>query len=113
MQRDRYSFRDAERMAEQFEVLLSEDGIAVASGGVLEDLLLSMVYARDLAEGVVKAPADLDPRALLADLVGITDLIQKLLVARKHPDFGKPKTHLELLNQTKLPYPDHSGVLPG
>lgn len=98
MNRDTYSFEEADQRVEQFERLLRQNGIAIQPNSPLERLCLSVhdvLYKH-------RVPSSQDPladiRPWLREVIGMNDLIHKLLRVQHHASFRQMARHLSLLN---------------
>jgi hypothetical protein len=108
------SLADAEKASDDFEMLLRNQGVALAKGGALERLHLVLKRMSDLhaGRGIVGPGEDL--RRDFRDLVGVTQIID---LALKLPPASLPpfRKHFELLNvgtplqNTPAPRNDPSG----
>jgi len=95
---DAYSFSETARLARDFEALLIAKGIDIAPGGVLEDLLLSTAEVEYLQRRLTAVDPRADIRELFQKLIGIADLVKKIVVLQAHANFDELLGHLRLLN---------------
>jgi|GEM_PF-1345722 len=96
---ERYSFADAVKRLHQFEEILQSHDIEIQSGSVLEELCLNTI---DFLEQH-RHPETIDPqrdfRREFAEVIGLQEIVRKLLRHRNHPDFSQLVEHLRLLNE--------------
>ena len=93
-----YTFFDAERLVGDFENVLKENGINIASRSELERLCLNIT---DLVEKHIKPhlrDENHDIRPYFRECLGLTDLITKIVKSSKHPNFQTLLPYLEKLN---------------
>lgn len=97
---DTYTFAHAQQLAFRFESLLGSVGITIRSGSVLERLYLNTIDLCHKHECPELRPADsVDVRPSYREMVGLYDLLVKLVSASTHPSFPQLLPHLRLLNE--------------
>lgn len=98
-----YSYQEASLMVEQFERILNSVGIKIETGSDLERICLNVV---DMLERHIKPelpnPID-DFRTYYSEVLGLNDLIAKIIRVENHPCFSNLIPHLKLLNEASVP----------
>lgn len=95
---ERYSFAEAVARLDEFEALLQANGIDIEQGSVLEELCLNTIDVLEKHRTPELIDAGIDFRQDLAEVIGLQEIIRKVLRHRWHPDFPQILAHLRLLN---------------
>jgi hypothetical protein len=97
---DTYTFAHAQNLVMRFEGLLSRIGITIRPGSILERLCLNTIDLCEKHEHPELRPADsVDLRPTYREMVGLFDLLVKLVSCEGHPSFPQLGPHLRLLNE--------------
>jgi hypothetical protein len=97
---DTYTFAHAQNLVMRFERLLVGIGIKIRPGSVLEQLCLNTIDLCEKHEHPELRPADsVDVRPSYRGMVGLFDLLVKLVSCEGHPSFPRLGPHLRLLNE--------------
>jgi hypothetical protein len=99
MHTNTYTFAHAQDLVMRFERVLLSIGIKIKPGSVLEQLCLNTVDLCEKHEHPELRPADsVDVRPSYREMVGLFDLLVKLVSCEGHPAFPQLAKHLQLLN---------------
>ena len=93
-----YTFFDADKLVDEFESVLSENGLNIVPGSELERLCLNIT---DLVEKHLKPhlrDENIDYRPYFRECLGLTDLITKIVKSSKHVNFQTVLPYLKKLN---------------
>jgi glutamyl-tRNA synthetase len=93
-----YSFDDAERRINEFESLLRHLDIVIKPGSILEQMCLKTMDVLDKHRHPETIDTTQDLRQDLAEVIGLQDIVRKILRHKNHPDFPQLLKHLRLLN---------------
>lgn len=99
-QSDRYTFDEASKLNDKFELLLKKHGIEIKRGSALEAVALSVEDVRAKYMSPNAKDANVDIRKLFREATGATGLAHRVLRVESHPDFGQLIKHLKLLERT-------------
>lgn len=98
-----YSYETAGQRVEQFEKILNSVGITITGGSDLERVCLNVI---DMLERH-KRPELPNPndefRTYYSEVLGLNDLIMKIIKVENHPCFSNLIPHFELLNTSSVP----------
>lgn len=95
---EKYSFADAVERLHQFEALLQSRGIEIRSGSVLEELCLNTMDVLEQHRHPEKIDPQRDFRREFAEVIGLQEIVRKVLRHQGHRDFTQLIEHLRLLN---------------
>lgn len=99
MLKDTYTFAEAWDLVIRFECLLKSIKIEIRPGSILEQLCLNTVDLCEKHDHPELRPADsVDVRPSYREMVGLFDLLVKLVSSGGHPAFPRLAPHLRLLN---------------
>ncbi len=93
-----YSFFDAQKLVDQFEQVLNNNGIEITPGSELERLCLNIT---DLVEKHLNPrlrEENHDHRPYFRECLGLNDLITKIVKSSSHPNFQSLLPYLKKLN---------------
>jgi hypothetical protein len=96
---DTHTFSEAEQLVMRFERLLKSINIEIRRGSVLETLCLNTIDLYHKHEHPEIRPGDsIDVRPRYREMVGLFDLLVKLVSCEGHRAFSRLTPHLRLLN---------------
>lgn len=95
----RYSYDEAAAKMEAFERLLSDHGVTVRPGSLLERIGLEVLRLPDVMRDRAGYPLDRDIREYFAEVMGLNDLVDKILRVRGNASFQNLVPYLKLLNE--------------
>jgi hypothetical protein len=99
MHKNTYTFTHAQELVMRFERVLLSIGIKIRPGSILERLCLNTVDLCEKHEHPELRPADsVDIRPSYREMVGLFDLLVKLVSCEGHLAFPQLAPHLQLLN---------------
>jgi hypothetical protein len=99
MHKNTYTFAHAQDLVMRFERVLLGIEIKIQPGSVLEQLCLNTVDLCEKHERPELRPADsVDIRPSYREMVGLFDLLVKIVSCARHPAFPQLAPHLKLLN---------------
>ncbi len=98
---ERYTFADAVERLHQFEQLLCTQNIGIQAGSILEQLCLNTMDILEKHRHPETIDAGQDLRQELAEVIGLQEIIRKVLRHQLHPDFPQLVAHLRLLNNCR------------
>jgi hypothetical protein len=99
MHKDTYTFAQAQDLVMRFERLLKSIEIQIRPGSILERLCLNTIDLCEKHEHPELRPAEsVDVRPSYREMVGLFDLLVKLVSSEGHPAFPRLAPHLRLLN---------------
>lgn len=96
---ERYLFADAVERLHQFEALLKSYRIQIQPGSILEQLCLNTIDVLEKHRHPETIDTGKDFRQELAEVIGLQEIVRKLLRHKWHPDFPQLVQHLRLLNE--------------
>lgn len=96
---DTYTFAHARDLVMRFERVIKTVGIDIRNGSILERLCLNTIDLCEKHEHPELRPSDeIDVRPSYREMVGLFDLLVKLVSCASHSDFPQLIPHLRLLN---------------
>ena len=94
-----YSFEQASKRLEAFKAFLGKHDIQIEANSDLKRLALSIVDVLYKHDFPAHQDPNMDIRPWLRDVLGMNDLIHKILRVKDHPSISKVVAHLRLLNK--------------
>lgn len=99
MHKDTYTFAHAQDLVMRFERVLKSIEIQIQPDSILERLCLNTIDLCEKHEHPELRPAhSVDVRPSYREMVGLFDLLVKLVSCERHPAFQRLAPHLHLLN---------------
>lgn len=95
-----YTFHEAEKLVLDFEEILARHNIKIEQGSDLEGLCLTTLDLVDKYNNPSKRDPTIDIRQYFRDIIGLQDLIAKIVKSSKNPNFEKLIPHLKRLNES-------------
>lgn len=105
-----YTFENAEKMVDEFEEILKKHGIEIKNRSDLERVCLNVKEIRDLWANPPEKFNRKDIRRNLSEVMGLMDLIRKIIWLHKRPGFIQLLPYFSLLNEGSVPQNTESGV---
>ena len=93
-----YTYFDVEKLVQDFELILNQYGIEIQRSSELERLCLNIIDIKEKhPKPNLRAPHE-DIRPYFRELLGLQDLMSKVVRAKDHPRFCSIIPHLKKLN---------------
>lgn len=100
---DYYSFESIQNLVCDFEALLKAHDINIANGSDLERVCLNVYDLVEKWKNPLLRDPKIDIRRYFSEIMGLRDLLIKIVKNHKHPSFRKIIPHLKLMNSSSVP----------